>query len=73
MFGQSSTLLTTKQLAEKLGISVATIERWRANGTPDLPPHIKLSSGSFRYNPVEIDYWLKSKTHKSNTEMNGDE
>ncbi len=62
MFGQSQTLLTTKQLAEKLGISVATIERWRANNEQNQPPYIRLSSGAIRYNPTDIQKWLDSRT-----------
>ena len=58
------TLLTTRQLAEKLGVSVATIERWRANNEQDQPPYIRLSSGAVRYNPIEVQYWLDSKTEQ---------
>jgi predicted DNA-binding transcriptional regulator AlpA len=65
MFGKSESLINTRQLADKLGISVATIERWRAQGEPELPPHIQLSSGAIRYNPLEVQFWLDSKTQKA--------
>lgn len=61
----SERLLSTRQLADMVGISVATIERWRAQGTPDLPPHIKLSSGAIRYSPKEVQHWLDRKTQKA--------
>lgn len=68
MLGPSNpnSLLTTKQLAEMLGVSVATIERWRAHGKPELPPHIRLSSGALRYQPIEVQNWLASKSTKPN-------
>ena len=54
-------LLTTKQLADLFGISVATIERWRANNEKNQPPFIRLG-GTVRYNPVEVNNWLKTHT-----------
>ena len=64
MFEETQTLLTTKQLAEKLSISVATIERWRANNEPDQPCYIRISSGAVRYSQTEVQRWLGSKTEQ---------
>lgn len=65
MFNASARLLSTKQLAAMIGISVSTVERWRSLGNDQLPPHIKLSSGAIRYNPHEVQFWLDSKTQKA--------
>ena len=62
---EKTILLTTKQLAEMLGVSVATIERWRAQGTPELPPHIQLSFGAIRYHPKVVAEWLEKKSTPS--------
>lgn len=54
-------LYPTKWLSDKLGISVATIERLRAAGSSDIPPHIVLGSGTIRYADLDVEQWLQSR------------
>lgn len=54
-------LYPTKWLSDKLGISVATIERLRAAGSSDIPPHIVIGHGSIRYADLDVELWLQSR------------
>lgn len=53
-------LRSTEWLAERLGISVATIERLRAQQSPDLPPHVTIGR-SIRYDDVTVEEWLRQR------------
>ncbi len=53
-------LLPTSWLAQRLNISVTTIERLRAQQSPDLPPHITIGK-SIRYDERVVEAWLQSK------------
>lgn len=64
MCRDSEPLLTTKQLAEMFGLSVATLERWRANEETDQPPYIRFNTGAIRYNPCEVREWLRNHSVK---------
>jgi len=57
---QNSYLRPTSWLAKRLGLSVSTIERLRAQGSSDLPPHIKIG-GAIRYDDTTVEEWLQSK------------
>ena len=51
-------LLTTRQVAEMLGISSATVlRRWRAG---ELPGY-RISSNALRFDEHEIDAWLAER------------
>ncbi|MCX7299184.1 MAG: helix-turn-helix domain-containing protein [Rhodobacterales bacterium] len=47
--------LTVQQVAARLGISKATIWRWKAAGT--FPAAFKLSGGSTRWRLADIEAW----------------
>jgi excisionase family DNA binding protein len=49
-------LLNIEQLAEQLGVSVATIYRWRSLGE-SCPPAFKIG-GSVRWSQEAVDTWL---------------
>lgn len=63
-------LYPTKWLSDKLGISVATIERLRAAGSSDIPPHIVIGSGSIRYADLDVEQWLQSRLQPQPTSIN---
>jgi predicted DNA-binding transcriptional regulator AlpA len=52
----SAPLLTSRMVAEWLGISTGALLRWTRAGQV---PAVKLPSGAVRYCPEEIEAWLK--------------
>ncbi len=59
-------LKTTEWLAQRLQVSITTIERLRAQHTPDLPPHITIGR-SIRYDPVAVESWLAHRLQGCHT------
>ncbi len=59
----SNTLQSTTWLAKRLGLSVSRIERLRARGEGDLPPHITVGLHSIRYDADVVEAWLAEKQH----------
>lgn len=51
-------LITTEEVAELLGLAVATVWRKAQAGTI---PVIKLSQRCYRYDPVKIEEWLRER------------
>lgn len=47
-------LRPTSWLAKRLGLSVSTIERLRAQGSNDLPPCVRIG-GAIRYDDVTVE------------------
>lgn len=45
--------------AERLGVSVRTLQQWRRTGGG--PPYVKMNS-AVRYNPEAVDAWLAERT-----------
>jgi predicted DNA-binding transcriptional regulator AlpA len=56
-------LLTKKQLASALNVSVRTIERWRDQGIG--PPAVKLPSGRLRWRWATVRAWLEAQEEGS--------
>ncbi len=52
-----STLLTSEQLSEILGVSTKTLNNWRYKG---LIPYAKIN-GLVRYDEEQIQEWIKNK------------
>jgi DNA-binding transcriptional MerR regulator len=50
-------LHTENQEAERLGLSVRTLQAWRQNGGG--PPFFKIGA-AVRYNPTQVDDWLSA-------------
>lgn len=59
----TNSLKTTSWLAKRLGLSVSTIERLRARGKGDLPPHITVGLHTIRYDEVVVEAWLIEQQH----------
>ena len=57
-----STLLSTSQLSDLLGVDPRSIERWRQTG--DGPRYLKLGS-LVRYDPGDVDTWLAERSAQS--------
>ena len=55
-------LMTTRELADSLSLSPATVlRRWRAG---ELPGY-RLASNCLRFDPDEIERWLEARRHDS--------
>jgi len=67
-------LLTEAETARYLGISRATLERWRAQGhsgakaTAPVPRFIKLGSRAVRYDRADLDEFIATQRRLSTSE-----
>jgi excisionase family DNA binding protein len=52
-------MLSKRELAEALNVSVRTIERWHALGTG--PPAIRLPGGQLRWRWSAVQAWLEHR------------
>ena len=59
----SNTLQPTSWLAKRLGLSVSTIERLRARGEGQLPPHMVIGRHTIRYDVAVVEDWLAARQH----------
>ncbi|MDD3355209.1 hypothetical protein [Zoogloea sp.] len=53
-------LQPTRWLAQRLGLSVSTIERLRARGDRNLPPHVLIGPQTIRYDEAVVEARLVS-------------
>lgn len=54
----TTSYLSTRQLAERLGLATITLELWRARGSG--PPYLKLGR-AVRYDLAEVERWLSDQ------------
>jgi len=57
----TNTLQPTAWLAKRLGLSVSTIERLRARGEGQLPPHLVIGRHTIRYDVTVVEDWLVAR------------
>lgn len=57
----TNTLQPTSWLAKRLGLSVSTIERLRARGEGQLPPHLVIGRHTIRYDVAVVEDWLAAQ------------
>ena len=57
-------------LAERLGLSISTIERLRAAGSSDLPPSIVIGT-SIRYDQAVVEQWLLDRIASQTSKRKG--
>jgi len=55
--------LSTKQVADILGVSPVTLRRWRSEKKG--PKYSKLGTGHCRYKPSDIKRWLEGDEQKN--------
>jgi predicted DNA-binding transcriptional regulator AlpA len=55
-------LKTTEWLAQRLGVSVTTIERLRAQNSPAIPKHVNVGH-SIRYSEEYVERWIAELTN----------
>jgi predicted DNA-binding transcriptional regulator AlpA len=59
MAAMDKDLLNEHQVAQRLGLSVATIRRFRLLRRG--PKYLKVSSAAVRYRPEDVEIWLTSR------------
>jgi excisionase family DNA binding protein len=52
--------LTRKEVAERLGISTQSVDKWSNPKVGRLPPPIKLGRRAVRFKEAEMEQWLKA-------------
>jgi DNA-binding transcriptional MerR regulator len=52
-------LLTQRQAAAYLNVSIRTLQRWRLEGIG--PPSIRLPNGYLRYRLADLEAWLRDQ------------
>jgi DNA-binding transcriptional MerR regulator len=52
-------LLSQRQAAAYLNVSIVTLQRWRKRNPPVGPPSIVLPNGYRRYRKSDLDAWLR--------------
>ena len=62
----SPSLRPTRWLAQRLGLSVTTVERLRTARSPDLPPAITIGT-SIRYDEAAVEQWLAARLERAGT------
>lgn len=58
-------LVSAKQFADRLGVSLRTLEEFIAQGR--IPPHIKLGRLR-RWHPEQVDTWINEQFSRANGE-----
>jgi predicted DNA-binding transcriptional regulator AlpA len=61
-------LITQREVARRLTLSVRSLERWRVSGTG--PRYVRLSRGRTAYRIEDVDAWVASKVVRSTSEEN---
>ena len=59
-------LLRPAEAAERLGVTVKTLERWR--GTGEGPQFVRCSSKSIRYREQDLDAFILERLRKNTAE-----
>jgi predicted DNA-binding transcriptional regulator AlpA len=55
----SGGLLTTEQLAKRVGVDTSTVRRWRTQEPMQGPPFIRLSERVVMYSLQDVEQWLR--------------
>lgn len=63
LLGQQDPLLTPQVLAERLAVSVKTLERWRLQG--EGPPFVRVSRKVIRYRSSDIVRFIENQVRTS--------
>ena len=60
----SSAILSPRAVAAYLGVTVRTLDRWRADPAVEFPPAIELSPHRIGWRREELDHWLASRPRR---------
>lgn len=62
-------LLTPRMLADELGVTTKSLERWRATG--EGPPFLRVSRKIIRYRKTDVEGFLAARVATSTTSKTG--
>jgi predicted DNA-binding transcriptional regulator AlpA len=62
-----SALLSERQVAHRLGISVRTVQAWRVSG--DGPEFIRLGRRTIRYREIDLAAWIATCQMRSTSQQ----
>lgn len=65
-FKSSPVLLTEKEVADYLGFSIRTVQKWRLIGSG--PPFIRASTRAVRYRYSDLKQWLETRVRNSTSD-----
>lgn len=68
MIEETISLKNTLWLAQRLGVSVTTVERLRVKGSQDIPKHITIGN-SIRYSEEIVEQFLAEKQQSNTLEV----
>jgi predicted DNA-binding transcriptional regulator AlpA len=54
-------LLTSRQVAEVLGLQPQTLARWRWEGREDRPPEVRIGTRAIRYRASAVSRWIAER------------
>jgi predicted DNA-binding transcriptional regulator AlpA len=63
-------LLTEQRVAERLGVTIFCVRKWRARQVG--PPWVKLTdsvASAVRYDSADLDAWIESRKHRPRTKQ----
>ena len=60
-------LLTEKDIAKIFKVKEQTVQMWRVRGTG--PPYIVAGDRSIRFDPLEVESYIKSRQRKSTKKL----
>ena len=52
-------LLTSADVAQRLGVTTKTLERWRSSGEKSGPPCVRLSRKVIRYRAQDVEDFIR--------------
>lgn len=61
-----TTLRDTAWLAQRLGLSISTVERLRGRDLGNMPPHVTIGR-SVRYDEAVVEKWLAGQLQANDT------
>jgi predicted DNA-binding transcriptional regulator AlpA len=61
-------LLTERQAAHMLGVSVRTLQSWRVRGGGSGPRFVSISCRCVRYRALDLDEWVNARLRDSTSD-----
>ena len=60
-------LLTEKEVAQRTGFSIRTLQSWRMRGGG--PSFVRISARCIRYRPQDVEAWIEQRLRTSTSDV----